>query len=171
MGSKRTGNKRKARREEAIKKAKRKKIIGVSVLAVIVVFITSLIVVSAVQSNIRLTGTEGVDVDLSRLSLTMLSAEVNRITRSPNDYLGRTIKMSGLYYAIGNRNYIAVREPDPCCPLEGLEFIVNSENSGFNDYDYPANTTRIEVTGVFQSHVEHGHTSYYLAVDNIIILE
>ena len=44
--------------------------------------------------------TDGVDVDLTRLSSTMVYSEVHNIVYTPGDYIGKTIKMMGqfVYY-------------------------------------------------------------------------
>ena len=44
--------------------------------------------------------TDGVDVDLTRLSSTMLYSEVYNMMNAPGDYIGKTIKMTGqfVYY-------------------------------------------------------------------------
>ena len=45
-------------------------------------------------------GTDGVDVDLTRLSSTMVYSEVYNMMYTPGDYIGKTIKMTGqfVYY-------------------------------------------------------------------------
>lgn len=44
--------------------------------------------------------TDGVDVDLTRLSSTMVYSEVYNMMNAPGDYIGKTIKMKG-QFAIG----------------------------------------------------------------------
>ena len=109
----------------------------------------------------------GVEVDLTRLSVTMMYAEVDNIVKNPEDYIGKTIKMSGPYYAVYNaadryRHFVAVEEADACC-MRGLEF------------EYPEDSleekTRIEVTGIYSSYEDGGKAYYYLAVDDVVVLE
>ena len=42
-------------------------------------------------------GTDGVDVDLTRLSSTMVYSEVYNMMNAPGDYIGKTIKMTGQF--------------------------------------------------------------------------
>ena len=41
--------------------------------------------------------TDGVDVDLTRLSSTMVYSEVYNMMYAPDDYIGKTIKMTGQF--------------------------------------------------------------------------
>ena len=113
-------------------------------------------------------------LDFTLLSSTMFSAEYNNIATSPADYLGKTMRVSGSYevffFQAANRfcHFVIVVEGDACCPGEGFEFKVSDERT-FPD-DYPPEGQKIEVTGVFSSYEEMGHTFYYLAVDDIIVL-
>lgn len=40
---------------------------------------------------------EGIDVDLTALSSTMVYSEVYNMMTSPEDYIGKTVKMKGMY--------------------------------------------------------------------------
>ena len=116
---------------------------------------------------------ENVDVDLTALSSTMVYAEVFNIMTSPDEYMGKTIKMNGPYsasYFDGTGlyyHYVVIEDATACCQ-QGLEFIWNGDHI-FPD-DYPEESTKIEVTGVFGSYDEFGDTYYYLAVDDISII-
>jgi hypothetical protein len=116
---------------------------------------------------------EGVDVDLTALSSTMVFAEVYNIMVNPDDYVGRTIKMSGPYYAFyydGNGqyyHYVIVEDATACC-RQGLEFVWNGDHS-YPD-DYPADNARIAVVGVFDSYDDLGNTYYHLVADDIVVL-
>lgn len=111
-------------------------------------------------------------VDLTALSSTMVYAEVYNITTCPTDYMGKTIKMSGPYYAFyydetdSYYYYVMINDAAACCQ-QGIEFIWNGEHT-YPD-DYPADKTNIETTGIFSSYEEQGETYYYLAVDDILI--
>jgi len=114
----------------------------------------------------------GIDVDLTGLSSIMVYAKVYDIMTNPDDYMGKTIKLNGLYavsdFQGGYYHFVLVEGADSCCP-EGLEFRW-SGNHVYPD-DYPSLNTRIEFVGVFGSHEDFGYTYYYLAVDEIIVLE
>lgn len=122
----------------------------------------------------QITSTDGVDVDLTRLSGTMVYAEVNNMMTSAEKYMDKTIRISGPYYASyldetdEYYHYVIIEDATACCK-QGIEFIWNGEH----EYpgDYPEENARIEVTGVFQSHEVLGKTYYYLAVDEITVLD
>ena len=115
-----------------------------------------------------------IDVDLTALSSTMVYAEVYSIVTNPDQYVGKTIKMSGpyavdyydqtgLYY-----HFVLIEDATACC-AQGLEFRRNGEYS--YPHDYPPEQTKIEVSGVFEHYEELGQTYYYLAVDDVIVLK
>lgn len=109
-------------------------------------------------------------VDLTTLSSTMVYAEVYNMMYSPESYMGKTIKMSGQYYASYYQEtgkyycFVIVADAAACCQ-QGLEFIWNGEHA-YPD-DYPMDGTEIEVTGVFDSYDEDGTTYYCIMVDKI----
>ena len=115
-----------------------------------------------------------VDVDLTALSSTMVYAEVYNIMTNPDDYFGKTIKVSGPYAALYYDktglfyHYVVIEDATLCCQ-NGLEFIWNGEHA-FPD-DYPDERTQIEITGMFGSYKEFGQDCYYLDVDDILIKE
>ncbi|MCL1917125.1 MAG: hypothetical protein FWG14_02230 [Peptococcaceae bacterium] len=114
-----------------------------------------------------------VDVDLTVLSRTMVYAEAADMTNNPDNYIGKTVKMSGLYgssqYDQTGRlfHYVLIEDAAACCQ-QGFEFVWNGEHI-YPD-DYPEETTQIEIVGVFQSYEVSGNTYYCLAVDNILVL-
>jgi hypothetical protein len=165
------GKNKKARREEAIKKAKQKKII-IAVIVVLIIGITAALIISNLfqSSGGRTNGSR--ILDFTRLSETIVIAEMIRIAERPDSYLDRTIKASGVYNIVYDerlgryRHFIMVVEPDICCPKREFELIWNGDFS-----DFPEDKTEIEVVGVFKKYEEGRQTYYYLEVDNIIVLE
>ena len=115
-----------------------------------------------------------VDMDLTVMSSTMVYAEIYNMLESLDDYIGKTVKMRGLYYASYYEeldkyyNFVVIEDATACCQ-QGLMFIWNGDHI-YPD-DYPENNTRIEVTGIFDSYEESGNTYYYLGVDDIFILK
>lgn len=115
-----------------------------------------------------------IDIDLTALNSIMVYVEVYNIMKSPEDYMGQTIKMSGPYYTSfynetdSYYHYVIIEDASACCQ-SGLEFIWKGEHS--YPEDYPADQTNIEVVGVFESYEELGKTYYYLSVDDITILK
>ena len=115
-----------------------------------------------------------IDVDLTVLSSTMVYAEVNHMLINPDNYMGKTIKMSGPYYSSYYDetglyyHYVIIQDAAACCQ-QGLEFIWNGEHS--YPEDYPETQAKIEVTGVFGRYEELGQTYCYLAVDDISLIK
>ena len=115
----------------------------------------------------RKTGSDGVDLDLSELNDLLAYSQVVKILENPDDYLGKTIKVSGQYYASyyaqtdSYYHFVVIGDESACC-LEGLEF----KRSGDYAYpeDYPADGVRIDVIGVFERYTMLGNTYYRLSV-------
>ena len=118
------------------------------------------------------TSADGVDVDLTVLSRTMVYSEVyNMLYNDPAHYLGKTVKARGTF-SIYQLVVDGVLQPDPvsyaciisdaatCC-AEGVEFVLK-DDLAYPD-DYPELGTEITVIGEFQSYEENGVTWYHLA--------
>lgn len=116
---------------------------------------------------------DSVDVDLTRLSSTMVFAEVYNILDSPESYIGKTMKILGTYYAFGVEeadlylHFIIIADAASCC-AQGLQFMLSGERT--YPEDYPDDYDSIEITGVYQRHDGNSTTGYYLLVDDITIL-
>jgi len=115
-----------------------------------------------------------VDIDLTVLSSTMVYSEVYNMMVNPDEYMGKTIKVIGPYYAsqlvYGTEKYyhfVVISDATACCQ-NGIEFIWNDNSHVYPD-EYPENNTVIEVVGVFSSYEESGDTYYYLKTDGITI--
>ena len=117
------------------------------------------------------TSADGVDVDLTVLSSTMVYSEVyNMLYNDPAHYLGKTVKARG-EFSIYQLVTDGVLQPDPvsyaciisdaaACCAEGMEFVLE----GYYTYpdDYPELGAEITVIGEFQSYEENGMTWYHL---------
>lgn len=93
-----------------------------------------------------------VDVDLTQLSSTMVYSEVYNMMVTPDDYVGKTIKMSGQFSAYqdqstGNNYYSVIISDATACCSQGLEFVLEDEN-------YPEQGEEITVVGEFQTYKE-----------------
>lgn len=117
------------------------------------------------------TSADGVDVDLTVLSSTMVYSEVyNMLYNDPAHYFGKTVKAKGtfsLYQLVTD----GVLQPDPvayaciiadatACCAEGMEFVLEGDYT-YPD-DYPELGAEITVIGEFQSYEENGMTWYHL---------
>ena len=102
---------------------------------------------------------DDLDVDLTRLSSTMVYSEVYNMMYTPNDYIGKTVKMKGqfAYYEDPETKaqYFAciIADATACCS-QGLEFILTGEHTYPNDY--PEVGSEITVTGTFELYTENG---------------
>ena len=118
------------------------------------------------------TSADGVDVDLTVLSSTMVYSEVyNMLYNDPAHYLGKTVKARGgfsIYQLVTD----GVLQPDPvayaciiadatACCADGMEFVLEGDYT-YPD-DYPELGAEITVIGEFQSYEENGMTWYHLA--------
>lgn len=99
------------------------------------------------------------DVDLTKLSSTMVYSEVYNMMYTPDDYIGKTVKMEGqfAYYEDPETKaqYFAciIADATACCS-QGLEFILTGEHTYPNDY--PELGSEITVTGTFEVYTENG---------------
>ena len=115
--------------------------------------------------------TDGIDVDLTQLSSTMVYSEVYNMVFYPDDYIGKTVKMQGqfAYYEDPDTKaqYFAciIADATACCS-QGLEFVLSGEHT-YPD-DYPALDTEITVTGTFEMYEEDGF-QYCRLVDAEIV--
>lgn len=115
-----------------------------------------------------------IDIDLTKLNSLMTYSEVFNIVVTPEEYVGKTIKMSGKFSTYMNfdnnehRYSVIIQDATECCE-EGLEFVWKGDHK-YPD-DYPKLGTEITVTGVFQPYEEHGYTWYHLVCDDIEINE
>ena len=114
-------------------------------------------------------------VDLTALSSTMVYAEVYYMMTTPQEYVGKTVKMQGQFEVydanpaneLGYVYYFAVVIADAtACCQEGIEFVLADETAVFPD-NYPQAGTEITVVGRFEPYVESG-TTYYHLVDATI---
>ncbi|MDF2513660.1 MAG: hypothetical protein K0S04_3526 [Herbinix sp.] len=118
-------------------------------------------------------GDSGIDVDLTKLSSTMVYSEVYNMMNKPEDYVGKTIKIEGVYYASywqDTEKYyhcVLISDATACCQ-NGIEFVWDNDTHVYPD-EYPPDNTVIELTGVFGLYEEMGETYCYLKTDNITV--
>ena len=120
---------------------------------------------------------DGIDVDLTALSSTMVYSEVYSMMSFPDNYIGKTVKMKGqfaVYQAtdengafIPDQIYFAcvIADATACCS-QGLEFILAGEHS-YPD-DYPELGTEVTVTGTFELYEENGYQ--YCRLGNAVLM-
>ena len=102
-----------------------------------------------------------VDVDLTKLSSTMVYSEVYNMMYTPENYIGKTVKMSGMFVAYTNQDQsqfypaVIIADATACCS-QGLEFVLEG-NPSYPE-GYPETETDITVIGTFETYLEDGNT-------------
>lgn len=112
---------------------------------------------------------DGVDLDLTQLSATMVFAEVAAMVRTPEDYLGKTVRMAGplaVYEAnpalgIDYFYTVVIQDATACCQ-QGMEFI-------WPEGTLPEAGTGLVVTGTFAEYDCGGLSSYHIVADTVEI--
>lgn len=104
-----------------------------------------------------------IDVDLTRLSSTMVYSEVYNMVTAPKNYIGKTVKLEGstIIDQSGN-SYTAsifINDTAACCS-QGLKFVLKGSPSCPDGY--PKNGKVITIVGEFDTYVENGYTYGYL---------
>ena len=112
----------------------------------------------------------GADVDLTRLSATMVYAQVFNMIVEPEKFEGKTVKMRGqfmVYPMDKNENVYAVVISDAtACCQQGLEFKWQGEHA--YPADYPPEGSEIEVTGTFTTgQTPDGFDYFYISTNNV----
>ena len=111
--------------------------------------------------------TASVDLDLSVMSSTIVYAEMYNIQYDPGQYLGKVIRLRGLYSffrepSTGAVYYACVVPDATACCMQGMEFVPAIEPK---DPDhFLKDSADITVTGVLEIYVEEG-ASYLHLVD------
>ena len=113
---------------------------------------------------------EKCDVDVSGASTIVAHTQLRSVVDSANDYLGKTIKMHGLFNAYKSENgiyfYCSIDDPANCCGGQfNMPFIPKS-GLKYPD-DYPQNGEECTVAGVFDLLYDNGQLYYHLAYAEI----
>lgn len=122
-----------------------------------------------VENKPDLSTTEGVDVDLTLLSSTLVYAEVYNMMYYPEDYVGKIIKMKGSFNVYTDTekgiDYLAVLVADAtACCQQGLEF--TWEGHKYPE-DYPKMGTEMTVTGEVELYEEDGFMYLRIIADSV----
>lgn len=127
----------------------------------IIAVIISIIMTFSLSACGGSVGSGSIDVDLTALSTTMIYSEVSNMMTAPDDYIGKTIKMTGTmaaYYDETIDEYYqacVIADATACCQ-QGLEFKLKG-NKTYPD-DYPEVDSEITVVGTFNTYEENGMT-------------
>lgn len=111
-----------------------------------------------------------IDIDLTKMSSTMIFSEVFNMLVMPEVYEGKNIKIKG-YLAVyvskeTNERYFSIIVPDAtACCQQGLPFIW-TKNHNYPD-DYPPFEKEITLNGKFSSMYKNGQLFTFLKVNEI----
>ncbi len=102
----------------------------------------------------------GIDIDLTTVSSILVYSEVTNIMSSPDAYIGKTVKLSGLFdyfkdETTGKEYFSCIIQDSTACCTQGIEFVWE----GVHVYpdDYPMRGDEITVTGTFGTYEEDGY--------------
>jgi len=105
------------------------------------------------QSNVAVAEKIDIDVDLTVLNSTMIYGEVYEMVTNPDKYIGKTVKMEGIYYPYHVPeegifyNTCVIPDATACCQ-QGIEFELLD-----GDYKYETEDI-IRVVGTFDTYYE-----------------
>lgn len=105
------------------------------------------------------TAGSGYDVDLVGLSSTLVYAQVYDMMVYPEKYIGKSIRICGMFEVYSNNLgiYFACVVPDAlACCTQGIEFDLEGEH--VYPEDYPEIGELITVSGTFNTYLENGMT-------------
>ena len=114
---------------------------------------------AAYEAAVFCNGTDGIDIDITTLSSTMVYTVVYCMVSEPYDYVGMTVKMSGqfshYYDEITDTDYYAciIQDATACC-AQGIEFELADDEG----YTYPEEGEEICVIGTFDIYHQQGFT-------------
>lgn len=114
------------------------------------------------MSNVNLSTTDGIDVDLAQLTTNMTYAQIYQMQFYPDDYEGKIIRIFGQFFVYvhpdtGQEYYtIMVIDATGCC-IQGIEFVLK------DGLEYPPIDTYVMIQGEFQTYQEEGYTYFHLA--------
>ena len=96
-----------------------------------------------------------VEIDLTEMNSTMVYSEVYNMVTSPDEYLGKVVRMRGAFrvFEAKTRNYYAclIADATACC-AQGIEFVPADKRTYPNDF--PEVDQEVTVVGVFDKYYE-----------------
>ena len=107
--------------------------------------------------NAKSSSADGIDLDLTKMSSTMVYSTVYSMITTPDDYMGKTVRVTGNFNAYHNESTdktyfsVIIADATACCQ-QGLEFDLGS-SCRYPD-DYPPENALITVTGTFGTYME-----------------
>lgn len=111
-----------------------------------------------------------VDIDLTVMSSNMVYSQVYDMISNPDDYIGQTVRMDGLFTLLGDEvtgaiYYGCIVQDATACCASGIEFVPAGDLK-YPD-DFPEEGAEITVTGTFSTYYEDGEL-YCTLKDSLI---
>jgi hypothetical protein len=105
----------------------------------------------------------------------MFIAQTNDVYLNPEDYLGKTIKLEGLFKSetgYENTYCFVIRYGPGCCGFDGnAGFEVVWDSSGPDEGKYPEEDAWVEAVGMLDSYDENGYPYLYLSLASLTVKE
>ena len=107
------------------------------------------------------------EIDLTRMSSTMVYSYVFNMLNAPDDFIGQRFKIRGTYdeqywdQTNLTYHYIVIADATACC-AQGLEFVLTDSGAA-----YPRLGEEFEISGIFGTYEEDGLN--YIRIDADII--
>ncbi len=113
------------------------------------------------EKEVAVSSRDGIDIDLTALSSTMVYSEVYNMMAIPEDYIGKTVKMDGIFSSFcddstGKYYYACIIMDATACCSQGIEFELEGEHK-YPD-DYPEVGEQVCVVGTFDTYKEGEYT-------------
>ena len=97
------------------------------------------------------------DIDLTQVSSTLVYSEVFNMVNNPEDYIGKVVKMTGVFAVYedettGSVYFACISQDATACCSQGIEFVPQGDFT-YPD-DFPELGTEITVRGTFGTYME-----------------
>ena len=118
-------------------------------------------------------GSSSVDIDMTKMSATMIYATVNDMLTAPESYYGKSVCVDGYFdtgydEALGARYFFVVIPDATACCLQGMEFRRSDDSTDLADY--PEVKDDIRISGTYDRYEENGNLYYYIKADEVTVL-
>ena len=113
-----------------------------------------------------------VDIDLTRMSVTMVSAQVMQIMLFPEDHIGQTIRIRGSHLSFDWLeadmviHYVVLDLTAGCCG-QGIEFILPKEIK--EAIGYIPQGAVLDIVGIYSSYEVFDTIFHYISVIDIVV--
>ena len=121
----------------------------------------------AIAENTAAPVSAAAEIDLTKMSSTMVYSYVFNMVNAPNDFIGQRFRIRGNYdeeYWDQTKltyHYIVIADATACC-AQGLEFVLTDINAA-----YPQVGEEFEISGTFGTYTENGNLYIRITADQI----